>query len=61
MEIKALNNKKAEYRSKISLLNDEKKSLTGVLANSEQNKQDEVKIMEQRIESRVAKIIIQKE
>lgn len=37
-EIKALTHKKAEYRNKISILNDEKKALTQVLACSEDNK-----------------------
>ena len=37
-EITTLKNKKQEYRNKISILNEEKKSLQEILQNSEQTK-----------------------
>ena len=50
-----------EYRLRIETLQDKNNSLEEILQKSEQTKIDEVKQMEARIESRVAKIILQKQ
>jgi len=60
-EIGVLTKKKMEYRMMIEKLKNKTQDLEGMLDKSESNKQDEVKQMEARVDSRVAKIILQKE
>lgn len=60
-EIQLLNKKKLDYKLMIEQLKDKNKHIEEVLSNAEQSKVMEVKQMEQRIESRVAKIVLQKE
>lgn len=60
-EIQKVNKKKNDYKMYVEQLADKNKALEEVLNKSEDSKHTEVKQMEQRIESRVAKIIIQKE
>jgi len=59
--IQLLTKKKLDYKFMIEQLKDKTRSMEEILEKSEQNKIDEVKQMEQRIELRVAKIIQQKE
>ena len=60
-EIRVLNDKKTEYKSRMGIMLDEKKDLKEMLENTENGKQEEVAIMEKRIEQRVSKIILDKE
>ena len=57
-ELNVMTKKKMDYKFVVESLKDKNKSMEEVLDKSEQNKQDEVKQMEARIESRVAKIIL---
>jgi Mg2+ and Co2+ transporter CorA len=47
-----------DYKLMIEQLKDKNKHIEDVLSNAEQSKLMEVKQMEQRIESRVAKIVL---
>lgn len=60
-EIAILTKKKNDYKMMVEQLKDKNKSIEEVLTHSEESKVTEVKEMEKRIESRVAKIIQQKD
>lgn len=60
-QIEVLTKKKNDYKIMVEQLKDKNKSIEEVLNQTEQSKVTEVKQMEQRIEARVAKIVLQKD
>jgi len=60
-ELRVLTRKKNDYKLISEQLKDKVKSMDEILEKSEQSKTIEVKQMEERIEARVSKIILQKE